>query len=601
MFRNSIVQLIRTPKKSIMFLLLILVSTMFLALGSSLWIINNRNMEYYKDSFVTIGTVEQRATSVKQVKWWSQASGKFYFYHIPGYEDRIPLSVLDFDDANYIHKPENRPCYFSYNSEFKTNREYENPMTIVEFVSLEDGFTNEPVEVSISKILIGFQAIEGQSIFIYDEEVENPIKLMKGKTYIACLYFLPRSVDGEWSEEYLPMSVILTRQYNQNGTRLSDELDSDDKIYEVTTDFYSTEVGNRFQEFVKSMDQYNFSIPVTGTNATILLMPFYNKSAYLVDGRDISEQEYEDGKKVCLIQKKFAEENKLDIGDSVQLRLYSADYESSASQKYGSINLNQEGEAYSVFEDSSYTIVGIYETSSFNSNQQYSFAEKEVIIPSKSIKNSDQHNIVGFGTLKGNMTSFQISNEDKEEFVKLWESLGIEQLDITFYDRGYSKLKVGMDNMERISFMIIIIGVVVVFFVLVLFSNIFILKEERRIAIERSLGMDKSKCFGTILSSISMILILGSVLGGSIGGSVSFYSYQKNLDTSYFETLYSAGSVESEVDEDERDVKEDIKFVVLISLLCVTAVIFIGEIILIQNISRKLKQEPMVMLYRLRE
>lgn len=201
MFRNSIVQLIRTPKKSIMFLLLILVSTMFLALGSSLWIINNRNMEYYKDSFVTIGTVEQRATSVKQVKWWSQSSGKFLFYHIPVYEDRIPLSVLDFDDANYIHKPENRPCYYSYNPEFKTNREYENPMTIVEFVSLEDGFTNEPVEVSVSKILVGFQVIEGQSIFIYDEEVENPIKLMKGKTYIACLEYLPRNVDGEWSEE----------------------------------------------------------------------------------------------------------------------------------------------------------------------------------------------------------------------------------------------------------------------------------------------------------------------------------------------------------------------------------------------------------------
>ncbi len=476
-------------------------------------------------------------------------------------------------------------------------------MTIVEFVSLEDGFTNEPVEVSVSKILVGFQVMEGQSIFIYDEEVENPIKLMKGKTYIACLYYLPRNVDGKWSEEYLPMSVIFTQQYSSEGIRIPDELDSDNKIYEVTSDFYSTEVGSRFQEFSKSVDQDNFSIPVTGTNATLLLMPFYNKNAYIVDGRDISEQEYEDGKKVCLIPKKFAEENELGLGVTVQLRLYSANYDTTY-QKYGQFNytkLNQEGEAYSIFEDSSYTIVGIYEASSFSSGQQYSFAEKEVIIPSKSIKNSDQNNIVGFGPLKGNMTSFQIPNEDKEAFVKLWETLGIEQLDIMFYDRGYSKLKVGMDNMERISFMIIIIGVVVVFFVLVLFSNIFILKEERRIAIERSLGMDKSKCFGTILSSISMILILGSVLGGSIGGSVSFYSYQKNLDTSYFETRYSAGSVESEVDEDERDVKEDIKFVVLISLLCTSAVIFIGEIILIQNISRKLKQEPMVMLYRLRE
>ena len=39
------------------------------------------------------------------------------------------------------------------------------------------------------------------------------------------------------------------------------------------------------------------------------------------------------------------------------------------------------------------------------------------------------------------MASFRIPNEYKEEFIVQWEALGIEQLDINFYDRGYSKAK----------------------------------------------------------------------------------------------------------------------------------------------------------------
>lgn len=605
MLRNSIVQLIRTPTKSILFLLLILAATLFLTLGSSLWVINNRNMEYYEESFVTIGKVEQRATSVEQGEYWYPVTREYVIINRAVYGDRIPISVLDFEGAEYINPPENRPHYGSYNPEYKSDNEFTSTiLTVIEFIPLEEGTINESVEVSVSKILSGHQLFEGQTIRICDEAADNPQTLNKGKTYIAGIYAMPRNIDGEWVDEYVPVSVIKSYQFNPDGTRVPDELDSDIIIYEITDDFYTTEIGNRFIEYAKSLDRGKFAIPVTGTNATILLMPFYNKSAYIQEGRDITEQEYDNGDKVCLIPRKLAKENELNIGDSMQLRLYFADYRSSASERFdGSYiaDINSEGEAYSVFEDSTYTIVGIYNMTSFESNRSYSLAEKEVIIPSKSIKNSDENNIVNFGPLKGSMASFRIPNEYKEEFIVQWEALGIEQLDINFYDRGYSKLKVGMENMKKLSLMMIIFGAVVVIFVLILFSNIFISKEERRIAIERSLGMKKSKCMLTIILSISIILILGSILGGSIGGAVSFRTYQNNIDSTHYEMLYSSGSVESGTDEDERNIEEDTKLVMLISLLSMISVIFIGEGILLNQISRKLRLEPMVLLYRLSE
>ena len=199
MLRNSIVQLLRTPTKSILFLLLILAATLFLTLGSSLWVINNRNMEYYEESFVTIGTVEQRATSVEQGEYWYPVTREYVIINRAVYGDRIPISVLDFEGAEYINPPENRPHYGSYNPEYKSDNEFTSTiLTVVEFIPLEEGTINEPVEVNVSKILSGHQLFEGQTIRICDEAADNPQTLIKGKTYIAGIYAMPRNIDGEW-------------------------------------------------------------------------------------------------------------------------------------------------------------------------------------------------------------------------------------------------------------------------------------------------------------------------------------------------------------------------------------------------------------------
>ena len=57
-------------------------------------------------------------------------------------------------------------------------------------------------------------------------------------------------------DEYIPVSVIKSYQFNPDGTRVPDELDSDIIIYEVTDDFYTTEIGSRFIEYAKSLDPW---------------------------------------------------------------------------------------------------------------------------------------------------------------------------------------------------------------------------------------------------------------------------------------------------------------------------------------------------------
>jgi len=608
MIRNSIRQLMRTPRKTILFLLLILAAGMLLTLGGALWILNSRNIKAYEQNFITIGTVEQKATSISQIESWDYLDKEYRIFQRPVYGELIPPTVLDFNGADYIQKPEKRPYYGSYNPEYKFDKGSYS-ISVVEITPLEDGIPNQPVEVMISRILFSDQVREGQTIRICDESLVDPKPLYKGRTYVLGINEMLFQNGNDWVTQYLPTSVIVSRQYYPNGTLIPSELTDDTLYYEVTEEFYKEEIGKRFLEYAKSLKQFEQVLPVTGTNATILLMPFYEKDAYLCQGRDITEEEYEKGEKVCLISQKFAKNNQLTVGEDLHLQLYYANYRNSTAGDYFDnaiiAELNAKGEAYPVFEDSYYTIVGIYDIASGVNNGVYGLAKNEVIIPSESIENSDSNNILSYGPMKSDTTSFQIPNGSVEEFMKQWGKLGYDQLEIKFYDRGYSTLKAGMDNMKNMSMALMAVGFVMVIFILLFFSHLFITKQVRRTAIERSLGMSRGECMGSLLIGILVILILGSALGSMIGGAFSLSLSRKNISGSYYNTMYSGVMIENQTDTNTdantRDPEEDIPFIILIGALSTSLIILMGVGISVYKINRNLKQEPMELLSRQKE
>ena len=603
MIRNSIRQLMRTPLKTIMFLLLILAAGMFLALGGSLWIMNNRNIDFYKKSFVTIGTVEQKATSITQIESWDYWNKEYMIFPKAVYGELIPSSVLDFDGAGYIEKPERRSYYGSYSPEYKFDKGIF-PCSVIEITPLEDGIPNKPVEVKILKILFGNSVKKGQTIKICDETLVNPEPIYKGKTYVLSIVNILLRKGDSWVTQYCPESVIVSRQYNPGGTLVPSDLKDDTLYYEVTEGFYEEAIGKRFIEYAKSLEQFEYAIPVTGTNATILMMPFYNKDAFICQGRDITDEEYETGEKVCLLPRKFAADNNLKVGDTVHLQLYYADYRYAANEFFDTsvyAELNAKGEAYPVFEDSYYTVNGIYDMASGSNNDKFGLATNEVIIPSKSIENSDSNNILAFGPMKSNTTSFQIPNGSIEEFMKEWGKLGYDQLEIKFYDRGYSKLKAGMDDMRNMSMALIAVGFVVVISILMFFSHLFITKQVKRTAIERSLGMRKRECMVSLLTGIIAILILGSVMGSVLGGALSLKLSRKTVVNSYYNTMYSNGTTDTIIDANTRDQEKDIPVIILISSLSICLIVLFGVGISVYKINRNLKYEPMELLSRQKE
>lgn len=195
--------------------------------------------------------------------------------------------------------------------------------------------------------------------------------------------------------------------------------------------------------------------------------------------------------------------------------------------------VNAQGEGYTAFEDSVYRIVGIFYAPRHIYISDYQMGYNSVVIPGKSVKNSDENNITDMGIMMGFNTSFQIPNGHIPEFLAKWEALGISDLKIVFYDNGYSRIKDGLEAMKKTSVILFAVGTAATLLVIALFCHLFISRQRKRTAIERSLGMDKRLCTVSLLAGL-MLVVIAAYIFGSLAGYLltDIIARQRPLDGS---------------------------------------------------------------------
>jgi ABC-type antimicrobial peptide transport system permease subunit len=263
-----------------------------------------------------------------------------------------------------------------------------------------------------------------------------------------------------------------------------------------------------------------------------LLLPFYQGEATFREGRDITEKEYENGESVCLLPYRLAQRNQLKVGDTVELPLYLADYRYEPSKVFMPGNgmsdggavipyklLNAKQEPYPIFERNTYKVVGVYAPKGVSGMQTtgLELPDNGIIVPSRSIKNSDENNIAAVGPMQAGTTSFQIPNGTIRQYMENFNKLGITNLEITFYDGGYEQLKAGMDDVKSMGTLLTVSGAGAAIATILFFTLLFVQKQKSRTAIERSLGVTKTQCRISLLSGLLSVTLPGVALGGIAG------------------------------------------------------------------------------------
>ncbi|MBE5967145.1 MAG: ABC transporter permease [Lachnospiraceae bacterium] len=616
LLKNSLKQMKRIKAKTFTFLFLMILTGAFLSIGVNLWLTCNENLKKYERVFKTIGVVNQKENTIEVTEHWDSSTKKYTYWDKPVYDSILPDSLLDFEGANYIIKPKQRPYYGSYCPDLKIwPLDLEEGLirqagSILEFVPYDDCIPANPVKVKVTKVIWGTSRKEGEDIWFCDQFNANPGLLKAGKTYVTAAISFSNPFD-ELGSEFLPYATpsnptISTHKGNMSENVSEVKSRPFENWAEVTGNFYETKEGQKWKAVVKGYDHFfESTIPVVPTSKTYLLLDFYKGDVSIIHGRDIKDNEYEKGEKVCILPQELASRNNLNIGDSIHLQLYFSNYENSSSQNYlpsGSLVLDfglldEKQKAYPVFENSNYEIVGIYSgTDKTNYLTGYEMGYNAVIIPSNSVTNSDADSIVAYGPMKSYTTSFQIPNGTRKEYLEKFQALGIKNLKINFYDGGYEKLASGMRNLRIVAIILMAVSSATTLAVLFFFLFLFITKQKKRTAIERSLGMNKKSCILSLLYGILCIISLGEIIGSFAGYTITrvIISKSTRTGTERYSTEFSSWVNNSDKAAPLNATSETVNLITPI-ILCIV-VIFVSLIIAVIFIKNNLNSEPLILL-----
>lgn len=469
---------------------------------------------------------------------------------------------------------------------------------VVEASPTEDAAPAGPIRMEIKNILYTYYPYNAQNFYFCDHFNPSPEKMYADKTYIMCLSdWVPHGYpDSDGPYEYIPAGfTVSSTQAGSDGVIWPNEL-SGNYIAEVTPGFYETEEGRHWQALIRELEMGIWrSVPVTATENTDLIPAFYDGGAYVDQGREFTPEDYSEGRKVCLVNRRFAQRNDLQVGDILHLPLRYADYRSSSEDASWNGALTAQGEVFSVFEEGDWEICGIYDMLPGASAKSidYQLDQNEIIIPKSSIHNSDEDHISAWGYMEGWNTSFEISNGSIGHWKELWEKQGIDGLEITFYDKGYTILEDGIRRMRKMALILLVAGAVSTLCILLFFCHMFITKRSVGTAIERSLGMNKRQCTGILLSGILLIVLCGCILGSAGGyvGAVKTAGLITQVER--FDRNYSAGMRYG-------NGEEEITYILAgdwrVSAITGTAVLVTAAGIAAAMIGMSLRREPLALL-----
>lgn len=547
--KNSLKQLFRQPAKALLFLFLMAAATMLLVFGAAMYKQNVLRTQALDGMFTTIGAVEQPKLS-------ADAS--------PSPGETIPLEVMDFPGANYTVPPENRPFYLAYLPELKHLPSYwsTNPTgesttyDLLEFRVLENVPGSGLVQAEITQVLFNGNARMDHFIWgsEYNEEInvkvgrkislrqdEDTTLLEPGKTYVGYLYdgyggmmTMPNLEEAEVgvpvvvseTRGFYPMQIPFTSQVDAHGAPVDNgHFPQSTGIDQVTEGFYGE--SGRYQDWenmIEAIQMADQVVPVLPVSNWDLITCFRN-SSLRVRGRMITQEELDQGAKVCLVSQEFAEQNLLYEGDKITLPLIASMY------GYQDVNphaftlpdqcslLDANGQPYEPFWEAEYEIVGIY-TLQYK-NQELPFSDM-FIIPQKSVEASDQENILYYGPMNRSAVSFQIPNGTIGQFTAAFEASVPEDQrpNIFFDDMGYSRAVDSLNDAKQTAFLLFLVGLLSAAAIIALLLYFFVVLEKKRTAVERSLGMTKRQCQASLISGILVLTLAASLAGSAAAGVV---------------------------------------------------------------------------------
>lgn len=577
-----------SPAKNALLFLLITVTTALLTASVALYQEAVGRIGAIESEFTTIGMVEQTSIATEYDRVQNDCLGKrTNVYSV--FDEILSPDDLLFEGAGYLQEPEKRNYYLAYMPNQKYFRDgkqnFRNQM-ILTFIPLEASAGDEPVSAEVSSVLLNeldFSQVrfeqenylqEGDHFTVCQHFVKEPIPLEAGKTYIMAavkeycsvhhqkevvaypgLYTSECTQDGMSVQGKIPSFLSMEQYHRRYRTRIDivsgvpDFMNPVPSIEEIDT---AAQLPAKWVSFALAQKELSAYFPVLATGSTNLLPTFHSGKAYIVQGRDITKEEYESGARVCLIPQEWTTSSWAmpwhKVGGKLSLPLICTlsgfmpdrmEYEQDRVQQRYSL-LNASGGRYNTFSFGNYEVVGTYSLMNLGlrNSGKTELIQDLLIVPQKSIAGNDA-NFAYFAPMSTYTTSFQIENGTIESFDKALKTAvpKASLLNIVYDDNGYQDLKETLLDIKSAAILLLLVGVFAAAAMIAVFLFFFVVRQKRGIALMRSMGAGKAWCRASALRWVFLLSIAACVLGSALGACTleSLKPFHSNQETQAIE------------------------------------------------------------------
>lgn len=601
----AIKKILRRPVLSGVFVFVIMLVTMFLTIGIHLLYASHKNMKEMERTFTTMGTAEEIESGI-ETSVVEFVTGEKLEIKKSSYQN-IGTEVINELEMDFIHPIEKRPYYAAYSEKLNQANFAHNRYSLVEFIPVTTEIQKGQIKVILNKVLetvdTQIMQLEGTEMWLCPELLTNLSKLRQGEKYVAECLLISGHEKSEGEMELMLSPEPIWGIENVSGEVTAKKLTG--RYEEVTEGFYESRKWKAFKNSHEYLMNAEGIFSVIPTNALHLFVPFHENEMVILEGREITEEEFENGAQVCLISDSLARPIGCRAGDDLTLELREADYRDMTHRWKGYhrnrggdapyFGVDENGDRIKPFQVSSYKVVGIYKQASDVNKGEFYYGDEIAIIPMKSVQASDIGNVIADGPMMKGNTSFEIPNGEAENFMKVFSGKNRNHnIQIQFYDNGYMKMKKNIDHAKQISIVLLVVGGCLLVGVILLYIFFFVADSKLDIAIERGLGISRRKCMTALVISSALFTFIGSLAGGAAGNAIcgkasgTMIESMKQRD---YDTSYSSHNVYS---SEEKEVSgEWLEAGWEISVLSVFLVLLTENIFLVSYAKRLLDKEPM--------
>ena len=553
-FGQSIKSVLRTPLKTILFILLIAAVTAFACLGFGMLNSGNRLIKAADETYTTKAVIEYIDEGYPDPGRYSSAMVEEL--------TRFDRSVLS-DNENvlsYETKYDVGGYIEGYRS--KTSQNAFGNYGVIRFGYREVGEFGQIVvhEVYYS----GDNSFHANSLLY----VSRDLGLVEGHEYIA---------HGKFTKQIQSSDTFVVAAYTNSGAH--DDSLFKKPVWDITSQlendqYKQAEKYSLFSKIVESYIAMNNFVNVELTKDVKFATQFLLQQTSLLDdgfSRFFTEEEYDSSARVIIVSSYILSRLDKNVGDTVNVGLYAVNPDGSFARKsfWPDTSFAERGE---------YTIVGVFkETTGLNDLAFIPMPKgAESWLPDNSISY-----IIGNVLLK---------NGTAEQYIQDVQPHLLDAMRISIYDQGYSQTIAPLLAIRETAVLLSAVSAVCCLVVLILFAYLFVAKQKDTASIMVSLGAGKHRALAYLLFCVLIIAFVatagGAYAGYRLSENVTKTAYAQAEQNLVIDNSFSAVYMSGDNVEFDPDFKPDILPIVLVACAVITAALIISLIVSSSAITR---------------